>query len=67
MQIRVTAGKGTKDRCTVFTEVALQVLRDYCRAYSQETGFFPLRIQAIIYPNVRRSTFSKQQRKKPVS
>jgi site-specific recombinase XerD len=41
MQIRVTAGKGAKDRYTLLAETALTVLRDYFRAYKPKDWLFP--------------------------
>jgi len=41
MQIRVTAGKGAKDRYTVLAETALLVLRDYVRAERPKDWLFP--------------------------
>ena len=41
MQIRVTAGKGAKDRYTLLSETALTVLRDYFRAYKPKDWLFP--------------------------
>lgn len=40
MQIRVTAGKGAKDRYTLLSEIALQVLREYFRAYKPKAWLF---------------------------
>jgi site-specific recombinase XerD len=41
MQIRVTAGKGAKDRYTLLSETALTVLREYFRAYKPKDWLFP--------------------------
>jgi len=41
MQIRVTAGKGAKDRYTLLSETALVVLREYFRAYKPKDWLFP--------------------------
>ncbi len=41
MQIRVTAGKGAKDRYTLLSGTALAVLRDYFRAYKPKDWLFP--------------------------
>ena len=41
MQIRVTAGKGAKDRYTLLSETALQVLREYFRVYKPKDWLFP--------------------------
>ena len=40
MQIRVTAGKGAKDRYTLLSETALTVLRDYFRAFKPKDWLF---------------------------
>jgi site-specific recombinase XerD len=40
MQIRVTAGKGAKDRYTLLSEVALKTLREYYRVYKPKDGLF---------------------------
>jgi len=41
MQVRVTAGKGAKDRYTLLAETAREVLRDYYRAYKPKDWLFP--------------------------
>lgn len=41
MQIRVTAGKGAKDRYTLLSETALIVLREYFREYKPRDWLFP--------------------------
>jgi site-specific recombinase XerD len=41
MQIRVTAGKGAKDRYTILSEIALSVLREYFRACKPKDWLFP--------------------------
>jgi len=41
MQIRVTAGKGAKDRYTVLSEIALTVLREYFKAEKPQDWLFP--------------------------
>lgn len=41
MQIRVTAGKGAKDRDTLLSENALIVLREYFRAFKPRVWLFP--------------------------
>ena len=41
MQIRVTAGKGAKDRYTLLSETALNVLREYFRVYRPQDWLFP--------------------------
>ena len=41
MQIRVTAGKGAKDRYTLLSETTLRVLRDYFRAFKPKDWLFP--------------------------
>lgn len=41
MQIRVIAGKGAKDRCTVLSETALVVLREYVRVFKPKDWLFP--------------------------
>lgn len=41
MQIRVTAGKGAKDRYTLLSEATLRVLRDYFRAFKLKDWLFP--------------------------
>ena len=41
MQIRVTAGKGAKDRYTLLLETALTILRDYVRAEKPKGWLFP--------------------------
>jgi site-specific recombinase XerD len=41
MQIRVTAGKGAKDRYTVLSETALTVLREYFKAEKPQDWLFP--------------------------
>jgi len=41
MQIRVTAGKGAKDRYTLLAETALTVLREYVRAFKPKDWLFP--------------------------
>ncbi|MDE3092129.1 MAG: tyrosine-type recombinase/integrase [Chloroflexota bacterium] len=40
MQIRVTAGKGAKDRYTLLSETALTMLRDYFRAFKPKDWLF---------------------------
>ncbi len=40
MQIRVTAGKGAKDRYTLLSEMALNVLREYFRRYESKDWLF---------------------------
>jgi site-specific recombinase XerD len=40
MQIRVTAGKGAKDRYTLLSETALAVLREYFQAYKPKDWLF---------------------------
>jgi len=41
MQIRVTAGKGAKDRYTLLAETALAVLRDYFKVEKPQDWLFP--------------------------
>ncbi|MBM3130018.1 MAG: integrase [Chloroflexi bacterium] len=41
MQIRVTAGKGAKDRYTLLSETALVVLREYFQAFKPSGWLFP--------------------------
>jgi len=41
MQIRVTAGKGAKDRYTLLSETVLNVLREYFRVYRPQDWLFP--------------------------
>lgn len=41
MQIRVTAGKGAKDRYTLLSEMALAVLREYFKAAKPQDWLFP--------------------------
>lgn len=41
MQIRVTAGKGAKDRYVPLSTRALEVLREYCRAFKPKDWLFP--------------------------
>lgn len=41
MQIRVTAGKGAKDRYTLLSETALTVLREYFRMFKPKGWLFP--------------------------
>ena len=41
MQIRVTAGKGAKDRYTVLSETALRVLREYFKVEKPQDWLFP--------------------------
>lgn len=41
MRVRVTAGKGAKDRETLLSETILPVLRDYYRAYKPKDWLFP--------------------------
>ncbi len=41
MQIRVTAGKGAKDRYTLLSETALNVLREYFRRFKPKDWLFP--------------------------
>ncbi|MBI4673092.1 MAG: tyrosine-type recombinase/integrase [Chloroflexi bacterium] len=41
MQIRVTAGKGAKDRYTLLAETTLKILREYFRAYKPKDWLFP--------------------------
>jgi site-specific recombinase XerD len=41
MQIRITAGKGAKDRDTLLSETALQVLRAYVRTCKPKEWLFP--------------------------
>jgi site-specific recombinase XerD len=41
MQIRVSAGKGAKDRYTLLSEGGLKVLRDYFRVFQAKEWLFP--------------------------
>lgn len=41
MSIRVTAGKGAKDRDTLLSETALTILREYFRAVKPKDWLFP--------------------------
>jgi site-specific recombinase XerD len=41
MTIRVTAGKGAKDRYTLLSETALKVLREYVGAFKPKNWLFP--------------------------
>jgi site-specific recombinase XerD len=41
MIIRVTAGKGAKDRYTLLSETALALLREYFRAFKPKQWLFP--------------------------
>lgn len=41
MQIRVSAGKGAKDRYTLLSETTLKVLRDYVREQKPTDWLFP--------------------------
>ncbi len=41
MKIRVTAGKGAKDRETLLSETALRILREYFRAFKPKDWLFP--------------------------
>ncbi len=41
MTIRVTAGKGAKDRYTLLSETALTILREYFRAFKPKDWLFP--------------------------
>jgi site-specific recombinase XerD len=41
MQIRVSAGKGAKDRYTLLSATALAVLREYARVYKPKDWLFP--------------------------
>ncbi len=41
MQIRITAGKGAKDRYTLLSEKTLATLKDYYRAYKPKVWLFP--------------------------
>ncbi|MCL4488755.1 MAG: site-specific integrase [Chloroflexi bacterium] len=41
MQIRVTAGKGAKDRDTLLSATALEILRQYFRAFRPKDWLFP--------------------------
>ena len=41
MKIRVTAGKGAKDRETLLSETALRILREYFQAFKPKTWLFP--------------------------
>jgi len=41
MQVRVTAGKGAKDRYTLLSETALTVLREYFCAFKPKGWLFP--------------------------
>jgi site-specific recombinase XerD len=41
MQIRVSAGKGAKDRYTLLSATALAILREYFRAYKPKDWLFP--------------------------
>ncbi len=41
MQIRVTAGKGAKDRYTLLSETALQLLREYFKKFKPRDWLFP--------------------------
>ena len=67
MQVRVTAGKGAKDRYTLLSETALAVLREYFRTLSPRIGCFRAKSATIIWQNVRRKKFSRMQRRKQAS
>jgi integrase/recombinase XerD len=41
MSIRVTAGKGAKDRYTLLSTIALEVLREYFRLFKPKDWLFP--------------------------
>jgi integrase/recombinase XerD len=41
MTIRVTAGKGAKDRETLLSQIALEVLREYVKAFKPKDWLFP--------------------------
>ncbi len=41
MKIRVTAGKGAKDRETLLSETALRILREYFKAFKPKVWLFP--------------------------
>ncbi len=41
MQIKVTAGKGAKDRYTLLSETALTILREYFQAFKPKEWLFP--------------------------
>jgi integrase/recombinase XerD len=41
MTIRVTAGKGAKDRETLLSQIALEVLREYVKAFNPKDWLFP--------------------------
>lgn len=41
MTIRITAGKGAKDRDTLLSETALEILREYVRAFKPKDWLFP--------------------------
>jgi site-specific recombinase XerD len=41
MQIRITAGKGAKDRYVPLSPRVLKVLREYCRAFKPKDWLFP--------------------------
>lgn len=41
MQVRVTAGKGAKDRYTLLSEITLTILREYFRAFKPKGWLFP--------------------------
>ena len=41
MKIRVTAGKGAKDRDTLLSETALRILREYVQAFKPKVWLFP--------------------------
>jgi len=41
MQIRITAGKGAKDRYTVLSDLAWKYIRAYCQVYAPKDWLFP--------------------------
>jgi site-specific recombinase XerD len=45
MQVRVTAGKGAKDRYTLLSETALTILREYFRAFKPKDWLFPGKVR----------------------
>ncbi len=64
MQIRVTAGKGAKDRDTLLSPIALEALREYFRAFKPKSGFSWAKNAMIIYQNVRRRRFFETPKRK---
>jgi site-specific recombinase XerD len=64
MQLRIDQGKGNKDRYTLLSPVALDLLRDYWRQYRPFSWLFPGRLpDRPISTRAIQKTFEKAKRK----